>query len=298
MLQMKNPIYTIIIPHYNIPILLERLLESIPPRNDIQIIVVDDCSTKNIELYEKLKINYDRVEWYSTDENGGGGKARNAGLKYAKGKYIIFADADDFFTSNLNSILDKYKNIDFDIAYFNCNSVYSENLKPANRGGRLQRIFKIYHKNNELGKLYFKYLFGEPWCKIINKEIIKKNQVTFEQTPIHNDTKFSYLIGHYSKNIMVDDTIAYTITYRSKSVSQNFSKENLKIRKKIFLEKNLFLLNNKINLVDTLLFKPYKLEKILYDKDIKYLLKENKLNYAIIYKLFIKLLKNKIKEYL
>lgn len=36
--------YSIIIPHKNIPDLLQRCLNSIPRRTDIQIIVVDDNS--------------------------------------------------------------------------------------------------------------------------------------------------------------------------------------------------------------------------------------------------------------
>ena len=37
--------YSIIIPHYNIPDLLRRCLESIPQRDDVQVIVVDDCGS-------------------------------------------------------------------------------------------------------------------------------------------------------------------------------------------------------------------------------------------------------------
>ena len=40
--------YTIIIPHKNIPNLLERLLNSIPCRDDLEIIVVDDNSSDEI----------------------------------------------------------------------------------------------------------------------------------------------------------------------------------------------------------------------------------------------------------
>ena len=39
--------YTIIIPHKNIPLLLQRCLDSVPLRNDVQIIVVDDGSSSN-----------------------------------------------------------------------------------------------------------------------------------------------------------------------------------------------------------------------------------------------------------
>lgn len=43
-----TPRYSIIIPHHNIPDLLQRCLSSIPQRNDLQVIVIDD---KSDELY-------------------------------------------------------------------------------------------------------------------------------------------------------------------------------------------------------------------------------------------------------
>lgn len=45
--------YSIIIPHYNIPHLLERCLWTIPKRSDTQIVVVDDKS--NDENLQELK---------------------------------------------------------------------------------------------------------------------------------------------------------------------------------------------------------------------------------------------------
>ena len=54
---------SIIIPHYNSPDLLAVLLDSIPEKEDIQIIVVDDNSTKKTDIYEKVKSDYsERVE--------------------------------------------------------------------------------------------------------------------------------------------------------------------------------------------------------------------------------------------
>ncbi len=44
----KEIVYSIIIPHKNIPLLLQRCLDSIPQREDIQIIVVDDNSSSDI----------------------------------------------------------------------------------------------------------------------------------------------------------------------------------------------------------------------------------------------------------
>lgn len=79
--------YTLIIPHYNIPYLLQRLLKTVPQRIDLQVIIVDDCSTKDLDKLNQLKIDFKEIEWYSTGTNGGGGKARNVGLSHAKGQY-------------------------------------------------------------------------------------------------------------------------------------------------------------------------------------------------------------------
>ena len=46
--------YSIIIPHKNIPNLLQRCLDSIPNREDVQIIVVDDNSDPNIVDFDKF----------------------------------------------------------------------------------------------------------------------------------------------------------------------------------------------------------------------------------------------------
>ena len=44
--------YSVIIPHYNIPTLLQRCLSTIPKRKDLEIIIVDDNSSPNIVDFE------------------------------------------------------------------------------------------------------------------------------------------------------------------------------------------------------------------------------------------------------
>ena len=47
--------YSIIIPHKNIPQLLQRCLDSIPFRGDVQVIVVDDNSDSSIVNFENFQ---------------------------------------------------------------------------------------------------------------------------------------------------------------------------------------------------------------------------------------------------
>ena len=93
--------YTIIIPHKNISTLLQRCLNSIPERPDVQVIVVDDNSDPAVVDFENFP-GKDRknTEIYLTKEGKGAGYARNVGLRHAKGEWLLFADADDFYTEN------------------------------------------------------------------------------------------------------------------------------------------------------------------------------------------------------
>ncbi len=250
--------YSIIIPHFNVSNLLDRCLASIPPRDDLQIIVVDDCSCEGEKkLLEKLKDKYKSVEFFYLQHNQGGGAARNIGLRYAKGRYVLFADADDFFLPVISILLEEYKSKDFDVAFFNANSVDSEKFLPTKRASYLNKIFKLYNFSHRKGIALLKYSFGEPWGKIIRKKMLDDNQIYFDETKIHNDTKFSYLVGFYSEKVLVDSRCLYCITERLNSVSKAVSDEKQLTRLRVFAEKNLFFKMNKINFFDEQIFYPF-----------------------------------------
>lgn len=210
--------YTLIIPHYNIPNLLRRLLSTVPKREDLQVIVVDDCSSKDIDVFEKVKENYCWVEYYSTDVNGGGGKARNIGMKYAKGKYLIFADADDYFTPAFYDILDDYKMSDADMIFCNAMSVDSNTYEMSDRNDYLNYLIKLNKKNPTKAVRKLKYTFGEPWCKFVKRCIVEYNKISFQETSCYNDTYFSYMVGYFANDIKVDSRIMYVVTFRDDSV--------------------------------------------------------------------------------
>jgi glycosyltransferase involved in cell wall biosynthesis len=145
----RNIIFSIIIPHKNIPNLLQRCLDSIPRREDIQIIVIDDNSDGNIVDFKKFPgLGEKNVEVYFTKEGKGAGYARNVGLAHAKGNWLLFADADDFYCDNLLQILDEYKETNFDIVYFSTISCFSTTLAPANRHLRTEKLILNYRMND------------------------------------------------------------------------------------------------------------------------------------------------------
>lgn len=218
--------YTLIIPHYNIPKLLRRCLRTVPKRDDLQVIVVDDCSTNELEELEKVKQEYDWVEWYDTGTNGGGGKARNIGLNHAKGKYLIFADADDFFNLCFNDALDKYKDSNFDIIYFAISTVDSRTLQNTRTNEFYINALKNFKNNKEQARFYYTV----PWAKMISHHLVESMNIRFHETIISNDVFFSTQVDFYAMKIVIDEVAIYNWTYRLLSTSRNLTPERALIR--------------------------------------------------------------------
>ncbi len=250
-----TPTYSIIIPHHNIPRLLERCLASIPQRDDLEVIVIDDNSDPSIVDFQNfpgtnrhdLHVIYSKQGQYA-------GAARNLGIDAAQGKWLIFADADDFFTPCLPQILDKYANSQHDIIFFHANALDSELYSPSPLALlRIRHIEKYYHtyaRKPHTGETLLRYAWGEPWAKIYNAQLIRHNNIRFDTTPIHEDTQFTYLAGHHARSIAVDPHRLYCVTYRPGSLSLSVSVPKLLARVAVFSRKEQFIKHHHIHYSD------------------------------------------------
>jgi len=258
--------YSLIIPHYNIPTLLIRCLNSIPVRSDLQIIVVDDNSTQeNKEKLKEIEANFKHVEFIYSTPGRGGGAARNIGLKAAKGDYVFFADADDFFMPSLSQILDDVSKTDSDLIFFNAISVDTDFYTFTYRCWHLNRWIRMHKKKKAKAEFDLRYAFGEPWCKLIKRSIIEEHQICFDETKIHNDTRFSYLCGFYAKTVSVDQRALYCVTERSGSVSKNLTPERLIKRAEVFAQANKFFKEHEIKRFDERAIRPLIIFLLAFD---------------------------------
>ena len=230
-----NPRFSIIIPHYDIPDLLMRCLKSIPVSEDIQVIVVDDNSPDAdtyLDRYPELSRPY--LEFIRTTKGRGAGFARNVGLDHANGKWLLFADADDFYVDNMYEIITSYIYSKADVIYFRKKSVLSEDItKPANRSDYINILIDRYFETHD--EKLIRANFSVPWAKMIRMDIVAETGLRFEETQYANDHYFMAFIGCYARIIEVSSEVLYIITRRQGSLTSSFcqKKGELEIRAEV-----------------------------------------------------------------
>lgn len=217
--------FSIIVPCYKSSATINRLLASIPKRDDLEVIIVDDYSPMDEFLrIEYLASNYSFAQLLRSSQNFGAGHTRNMGLERATGDWLIFADADDYFTDLLPDILDIHKNnFTADVIFFNATSIKED----GNISQRHKRIDKLIKTNDERS---LRYSFHGPVCKLVRRDLIKRHHIKFDDTKAFNDALFSAKVGHYAKKVLIDQTIGYCITESNYSTTYTISKEILENR--------------------------------------------------------------------
>lgn len=235
---------SIIIPHHNSSSLLVRLIKSIPSRLNAEVIVIDDNSNKDeFDNVKSFSEQYKFILYKNEGKTAGG--ARNTGLKYATGEWIIFADADDLFTDNFENAVTQYYEENYDIIYFNVNSIYNETGKTAYRDKHIKSILSKYNFTNN--EYYLRCMYLVPWGKMYKHEFITSNHITFEERTAGNDMWFSVRTGVEAKTISVSQTEIYTCTVSNGSITTTLSKKHFEDRFQATIKVNAYLKGKKLH---------------------------------------------------
>lgn len=229
--------YSIIIPQKNSLNTLPRLLESIPNSDKIEIIICDNSETP----ISKDDIKSDKTYTLAhADSKRYAGGARNEGLKTATGKWLVFADADDFFTPNAFEIFDKYVNTDYDLIYFKVAGVYDDTLEPSDRGNLYNDWIDSY-MNGKITERYLRVHYDIPSCKMVKRTLVEEYKIKFDEVIAANDSFFSMLVGFYAKKFTVDSGVVYYLTTNKGSLTRRRNVMVTESRYLVKLRKNKFL---------------------------------------------------------
>nr|WP_295255528.1 glycosyltransferase family 2 protein [uncultured Blautia sp.] len=199
------PCISIIIPVYNTKKYLAKCLDSVCGQTykNLEIIVINDGSTDKSEIILEEYAQRDRRIHIITQKNQGISAARNRGLEYSQGKYVMFLDSDDWIDKNTCSKAVQVMNdMAAEVVLWSYTREYKQASKPVYLFGD-----KTYIWNESHIKELYKQMIGPDkeqlrvaqridslitvWGKLYRKSIIKENRFVDTKIIRTEDTLFN-----------------------------------------------------------------------------------------------------------
>jgi glycosyltransferase involved in cell wall biosynthesis len=197
MINAENVKISVVMPIYNADDYLKPAIDGVLGQTlkGIELICVDDGSTdKSLSIIKEYQQADERVR-ILTESNAGPSIARNKGLARARGKYVIFLDADDFYESTLlEKLYDMAEEKSLDIAvckfdiYNNRKAKFEDNIR-SDHG-------EIFNENDVVSKndypdVILSSTTGYIWNKLFRREFLTEKELVFDpDLRVFEDTHF------------------------------------------------------------------------------------------------------------
>ncbi len=210
---------SVIVPVYNAEKYLRRCIDSILAQtySDFELLLIDDGSKDSSgEICDEYAQKDTRVRVFHK-ENGGVSSARNLGLDNARGEWVTFVDSDDYVHHEFLSSLSVKHGVDLIVGSFQIVGSDEE------WDGILDEA--LYDKaslRDNIVKLSLLTNFLVPWGKLFRRDIIGKNNITFDEN-IHSgeDTLFVYNYLKYIGSLYLCDKPYYFYERGNQGLSQS-----------------------------------------------------------------------------
>lgn len=239
MIELKGPLVSVIVPVYNVESYIEVCLNSIRQQtyNKIEIIIVEDCSTDTSRQVLEKHLTDKRIRLIQHGKNKGLSAARNTGIEYATGDYIVFVDSDDLVDTRLVSAC-------IDCALENDAEVVTYGFVPF-KDGIPEAELPYSSKGLEFkpiigGNSYFN-LSHFACLKLIRTSLIRSASLRFPVGLHYEDWPFHWHLGLSTKHIYQLPANLYLYRQRGTSITGSTGKELL----------DLFVVHSKVNSVLT-----------------------------------------------
>lgn len=214
---MISPGVSVVIPCYNAEKYLDMCMESLLNQTlqDVEIICVDDGSTDStLDKLNHYAQSDTRVRIFS-QQNQYAGAARNLGLSKARGQYILFLDADDFFGENM--VQDAYAAAvadDADVVIFDA-QCFDDATGEIRKGWFLNTSLvpeKQPFCHEDCPEDFYQITTAVPWTKMFRRQFLQDTKLQFQTLRHTNDFFFVYSALAMAKRIRVLDKVL--VNYR------------------------------------------------------------------------------------
>uniref|UniRef100_UPI0040570145 glycosyltransferase family 2 protein n=1 Tax=Streptomyces albidoflavus TaxID=1886 RepID=UPI0040570145 len=211
------PRFSVIVPAHRVEAYLGACLDSVLGQSfgDLEVIAVDDCSPDGCgELIDAYAARDGRVVPVHLAENGGLGRARNAGLARATGEYVLFLDGDDTLTPDaLHTLSDRIKETDspeilvFDYARTYLSGEVLRNQLAAELHEGDPQVFTLAERPGLLRLLMV------VWNKAYRRDFVERTGLTFPPG-YYEDTPWTFPALMSAETIAVLDRVC--VHYRQR----------------------------------------------------------------------------------
>lgn len=184
---METPYFSIIIPVYNAEKYIKRCLDSVKAQKNTEILVVDDGSSDDsLQIIQTCAKECPMIHVIH-QENRGVASARNHGMFQARGKYVLFVDADDKLHEDaLHEIYDKIHECEPDIIAFNYILTGKTGEKEIKNIADTCCV-QLNHSDVQWENFGLQYV----WNKVWKREFLIENKILFpEKLSLGEDTCF------------------------------------------------------------------------------------------------------------
>jgi len=202
------PIVSVILPVHNVAPYLDECLSSIEKQTirDVEIICVDDGSTDNSGDILRAHAAADDRYGIIYQIKHGAGHARNRGLEVARGEYVLFHDPDDFCDLKLlEDAVDCARCSDSDVVLYGRYIYNSAKKKIEGRSLFSKEIAALADgfSYSDVPHLLLSNFGFTPWNKVIRRNFLMENGISFQEIPRNNDVYFSSAVMLAAKRISV-----------------------------------------------------------------------------------------------
>lgn len=217
---MNNPLISVIVPVYNVEQYINECINSIIDQNykNLEIILVDDGSTDNSgKICDEYALKDLRIKVYHK-KNGGLSDARNYGLQFTTGDYILFIDSDDFLDLNMINVLVENAIVnEVDISICGFSKYYG-----FNNIVRCQSTL-LNIKIEDLRRIEYLYDFTHygvgVWNKLFKKELFQS--IIFPIGKFSEDYFVMYKVFYEAKSVFYTSQALYFYRQRKNSITKS-----------------------------------------------------------------------------
>lgn len=231
---------SVVVPIYNNEKYLRKSIECIMKQTyfDIEIILVNNGSKDNsLHICNEYAEKDSRIAVIDVFENIGAGEARNRGIDVARGEYIVFLDADDWYElSMIETLLSAVSKSNSDVAVCGYET-YIEGVGSKNK----ERFSPAPHRLTTSAdvRTFFSKSFpdgmaGFLWNKIYKLSVIRENDIRFPNTVRLEDGFFNIDFFANAKScVIISDVLYHYRISNQADLSRKYAPEYFEIVEKL-----------------------------------------------------------------